>query len=168
MSINQIYHDQNLILGEKYDIINYYFLLGGIALSPRLYEALPPEDAGMMNALQLAYIGDVVWETIIRETMIHRGLNLHHMHSACVEYVNAHAQAGFMKNIAEMLEEHEVEISRRGRNAHARHPAPRNQDPGDYAAATGFEALIGYLYLTGRDDRIESLARTIIGGMENG
>ena len=137
-------------------------------MSLRMFGPLTPEDAGMLNALQLAYIGDTVWETIIRDMLIHRGLNLHHMHGACVEYVNAHAQAGFTASLQDMLSERETEIVRRGRNAHARHPAPRNQDPGDYAAATGFEALIGYLYLTGQDERIVTLADMIIGGNENG
>ena len=137
-------------------------------MGKRLFEIISPADAGMLNALQLAYIGDAVWELIIRDAMIHRGLNLHHMHSACVERVNAHAQAAFLSSISEMLNEQEAEIVRRGRNAHAHHPAPRNQDPGDYAAATGFEALIGYLYLTGREERIESLVRITIGGNQNG
>lgn len=137
-------------------------------MSLRLFGELPPKDACMINALQLAYIGDTVWETIIRDMLIHRGLNLHHMHGACVEYVNAHAQAGFIASLQEMLDERETEIVRRGRNAHARHPAPRNQEPGDYSAATGFEALIGYLYLTGQDLRITALAEKIIGGKEIG
>ena len=137
-------------------------------MSLRLDEPLNDRDAGMMNALQLAYIGDAVWETIIRDTMIHRGLNLRHMHSQCVEYVNAHAQAGFLNLISDMLDDQESEIARRGRNAHAHHPAPRNQDPGEYAAATGFEAVVGFLYLTGQEVRIQAIAKKIIGGNENG
>lgn len=141
---------------------------GGMKLSLQIYTPFASRDAAMMNALQLAYIGDAVWETIIRDAVIHRGMNLHHMHGKCVAYVNAHAQAGFLENISDMLDEQEREIARRGRNAHAHHPAPRNQDPGDYAAATGFEAVIGYLYLTGQENRIKTLAQMIIGGIENG
>ncbi len=137
-------------------------------MSPRLYETFTPEEAGMLNALQLAYIGDAVWEVLIRDTMIHRGLSVRHMHSTCVGYVNAHAQAEFMNIIKDILNEREAEIARRGRNAHARHPAPRNQDPCDYAAATGFEALIGYLFLTGQEERIGILANMIPGGKANG
>ncbi len=133
-------------------------------MSLRLFGTMTDREAGMLNALQLAYIGDVVWEIIIRDTLIHRGLNLHHMHEECVRYVNAHAQAGFLAIIQELLTEDESEVVRRGRNAHARHPAPKNQDPGEYSAATGFEALIGYLYLTGQDERISSIAEKIIGG----
>ena len=122
----------------------------------------------MLNALQLAYIGDAVWEVLIRDIMIRRRLNLHHMHSECVKRVNAHAQAGYLNCIQNILDEQEAEIVRRGRNAHAHHPAPRNQDPGDYAAATGFEALIGFLYLTGRKERIKMIANIIIGGDRDG
>ena len=131
-------------------------------------EIFAPENACMLNALQLAYIGDAVWEVLIRDIMIRRRLNLHHMHSECVKRVNAHAQAGYLNCIQNILDEHEAEIVRRGRNAHAHHPAPRNQDPGDYAAATGFEALIGFLYLTGRKERIKMIANIIIGGDRDG
>ena len=134
----------------------------------KLYGVYDENDAGMLNALQLAYVGDAVWEVIIRDALIHREMTVHHMHGACVEYVNAHAQAAFLQQIQAGLSEKEAEIARRGRNAHARHPAPRNQDPGDYAAATGFEALIGFLYLTGQEERIMTFAGMIIGGEKNG
>lgn len=134
----------------------------------RLMGTMTCREAGLLNPLQLAYIGDAVWETIIRDSAIHRGLNLHHMHKSCVEYANAHAQASFLENMDILMNEQEKEIVKRGRNAHPHHPAPKNQNPGDYFAATGFEALIGFLYLTGQDDRIALFARNIIGGNENG
>ena len=137
-------------------------------MSLRLAEPLSDKDAGMLNALQLAYLGDSVWETVVRDTLVHRGLNVHHMHRSCVEYVNAAAQASFLERILPETDEHEQEIIRRGRNAHARHPAPRNQEPGDYSAATGFEALIGFLYITGNEERILQFAGMIIGGDSNG
>lgn len=137
-------------------------------LSLRMNGTFPPEEAGMMNALQLAYIGDAVWEMIVRDTMIHRGMNVRHMHDACVGMVNAHAQAGFLLTIDGILNDQEREIVRRGRNSHAHHPAPKNQHPGEYAAATGFEAMIGYLYLTGNDERITEITEIIIGGNHNG
>ena len=121
-----------------------------------------------MNALQLAYLGDAVWEVVIRDTLIHRGLNVHHLHSTCIRYVNAHAQAEFLERLAPVLTTSENEISRRGRNSHAHHPTPKNQNPEDYSAATGFEALIGFLYLTGQEERIIQFAKLIIGGYENG
>ena len=137
-------------------------------MSLRLTEPLAERDAGMLNALQLAYLGDSVWETVVRDTLVHRGLNVHHMHRSCVEYVNAAAQASFLEMILPETDEREQEIIRRGRNAHARHPAPKNQELGDYSAATGFEALIGFLYITGREDRILQFAEMIIGGHGDG
>ena len=133
-------------------------------MSLRLYGPLSEKDAAMLNALQLAYLGDTVWETVVRDALIHRGLNVHHMHGSCVAFVNAHAQAIFLQETEHLLDEQETEIARRGRNAHAKHPVPKNQNPEDYAAATGFEALIGYLYLTGNDQKIMELAENIIGG----
>ena len=137
-------------------------------MSLRLAEPLSNRDAGMLNALQLAYLGDSVWETIVRDTLVHQGLNVHHMHRSCVEYVNAAAQASFLEMILPEADEREQEIIRRGRNAHARHLAPKNQEPGDYSAATGFEALIGFLYITGNEERILHFAGMIIGGDSNG
>ena len=134
----------------------------------RLYDPVEPHEAAMLNALQLAYIGDTVWEMIVRGEMIHRGLSVHHMHSACVGYVNAHGQALFLRDITPLLDAEETDIVRRGRNAHAHHPSPKNQNPEDYAASTAFEALIGYLYLCGREERILELSRMILGGNRNG
>ena len=137
-------------------------------MSLRLAEPLSDRDAGMLNALQLAYLGDSVWETVVRDTLVHRGLNVHHMHRSCVEYVNAGVQASFLEKILPETDEREQEIIRRGRNTHARHPAPKNQEPEDYSAATGFEALIGFLYITGNEERIMHFAGMIIGGNCNG
>ena len=118
-------------------------------------------EASLMNALQLAYIGDSVWELIIRYDLIIRKLNVQHMHKECVKYVNAHSQAVILASIADLLTEQEREIVRRGRNTHARHPVPKNQNPDDYAMSTGFEALWGFLYLTGQNERIEQLIKSI-------
>ena len=131
-------------------------------------ETLTCAEAGLLNPLQLAYIGDAVWETLIRCEMIRRRINLHHMHIESVKYVNAHAQAEWMREMEPLLDERETEIARRGRNADARHPAPRNQSPGDYAAASAFEAVIGYWYLTGSEEKLKSVFDMIIGGLENG
>lgn len=137
-------------------------------MSLRIENIFSEKDAAILNGLQLAYLGDAVWETIIRDTLLHRGLNVHHLHSNCVRYVNAHAQAEFMTLLDPELTKTEMDIYRRGRNAHAHHPVPKNQNPEDYSAATGFEAVIGYLYLTGQEERILHFAKTIIGGNING
>jgi ribonuclease-3 family protein len=126
------------------------------------------QEALQLNALQLAYIGDSVWELIVRYQLIMKRYNVHHMHKECVSLVNAHSQAVILQKIQDELNETETEIVRRGRNAHAKHSAPRNQDPDEYAASTGFEALFGYLYLTGQNDRISRLVTIIEEVSENG
>ena len=119
------------------------------------------KEALQLSPLQLAYIGDTVWELMVRQRLVFMKLNVHHMHSICVDSVNAHAQSEALELIAGALTEKENEIVRRGRNAHTRHPVPRNQDPGDYGSATGFEALLGFLYVTGNDQRIIEICRKI-------
>ena len=119
------------------------------------------QEAFRMNVLQLAYLGDTVWETIVRYDLLLGRLNLHHIHQQCVRRVNAGAQAALLPAITDMLHEREAEIVRRGRNAHPKHTVPKNQLPEDYAAATGFEALLGYLYLTGQNERIFEIVRKI-------
>ena len=119
------------------------------------------KEASLLSPLQLAYMGDSVWEMIVRSRLIEKRKNVKHMHQACVEEVNAGAQARCLAIIRPILTETEESIVLRGRNAHPKHPSPRNQNPGDYAEATGFEALMGYLYLTGDDKRLENLAEMI-------
>ena len=130
-------------------------------MSLRFGKGMEQQEALQLNALQLAYIGDSVWELIVRYKLIMKRYNVRHMHKECVSMVNAHSQAVILQKIQEELNETESEIVRRGRNAHAKHSAPRNQDPDEYAASTGFEALFGYLYLTGQNDRINTLVSII-------
>ena len=137
-------------------------------MSLRFGKGMEQQEALQLNALQLAYIGDSVWELIVRYKLIMKRYNVRHMHKECVSMVNAHSQAVILQKIQEELNETESEIVRRGRNAHAKHSAPRNQDPDEYAASTGFEALFGYLYLTGQNDRINKLVSIIKEVNENG
>ena len=113
--------------------------------------------ARMLNPLQLAYIGDGVWELLVRSRLIYMGRSARHVHKEAVACVNAHAQSVAFRRIEEMLTEEEADVARRGRNAHAHHAAPKNQDAADYRAATALEALIGYLYLTGQEERLLTL-----------
>ena len=113
--------------------------------------------ARMLNPLQLAYIGDAVWELLVRSRIIYKGRSARHVHKDAVACVNAHAQSVALRRIEALLTENEADIARRGRNAHAHHAAPKNQDAADYRAATALEALIGYLYLTGQEERLLEL-----------
>ena len=124
-----------------------------------LRESAPMEEsrARMLNPLQLAYIGDGVWELLVRTRIIYKGRSARHVHKDAVACVNAGAQAEAFRRIEPLLTEAEADIARRGRNAHAHHAAPKNQDAADYRAATALEALIGYLYLIGAEDRLLTL-----------
>ena len=115
--------------------------------------------ARMLNPLQLAYIGDAVWELLVRSRIIYKGRSARHVHKDAVACVNAHAQSEALRRIEAQLTEQEADIARRGRNAHAHHAAPKNQDAADYRAATALEALIGYLYLSGQEERLLMLFR---------
>lgn len=130
-------------------------------MSLRFNKQMDEKEAFQMNALQLAYLGDSVWEVITRYDLILQKLNVHHLHEMCVERVNARAQANILEKISVFLNSRESEIVKRGRNSHPRHTTPKNQKPDHYAASTGFEALIGYLYLTGQDKRISEIIQII-------
>ena len=126
-------------------------------MSLRYQGTLSEAEAFMQNPLQLAYIGDAVWDMLVRYDQMIKKLNLRHLHQECISRVNARAQANALSCMIPDLTERELEVVRRGRNAHVHHPVPRNQTPADYAAATGLEALMGYLYLSGQTDRLLAL-----------
>lgn len=123
-------------------------------MSLRESAPMTEEAARLLNPLQLAFIGDTVWDLLVRTRLVYRGRNLRHLHQDAVARVNAAAQAAALRRLEDQTTDAEADILRRGRNAHARHPVPRNQNPADYASATALEALIGYLYLTGQDERL--------------
>ena len=109
-----------------------------------------------MSPLVLAYIGDTVYETHIREYLIKQNVNrkVNDLHKSAVKYVKAKAQATIMHEIEEQLTEEELRIYKRGRNQKS-HTSPKNADIIDYKHATGFEALIGYLHLGKEKERLE-------------
>lgn len=123
----------------------------------REFRDMPPEEAKQLNPLQLAHLGDSVWELMVCSRVAWQKCNVRNMHKEAIARVNAAAQALALANIEPLLTEAEALIVRRGRNAKPHHAAPRNQDPVDYAAATALEALMGYLYLTGQEARILEL-----------
>ena len=151
-----------MFFDSYYDIMKYSMMWRNMPLCLRFEKVMDEREAYQMNVLRLAYLGDSVWETIIRYHMILKKLNVHHLHEQSVKRVNAAAQAEMLSRISGSLSENEAEIVRRGRNAHPKHTVPRNQQPENYAASTGFEALFGYLYLTGQNDRIRELYQIIM------
>lgn len=119
--------------------------------------ALPPEEARMLSPLQLAYVGDSVHALLVRTRLLQKNLLVRDMHRAANEAVSAVSQARELQRIMPLLTEVEAAIVRRGRNAHPHHGAPKSASVGEYAEATGLEALLGYLYLTGQNGRIKEL-----------
>ena len=118
---------------------------------------LTPDEARMLSPLQLAYVGDSVHALLVRTQLLQKNLLVKDMHRASNEAVSAVSQARELQRILALLTEEEAAIVRRGRNAHPHHSAPKSASVGEYAEATGLEALLGYLYLTGKSGRIREL-----------
>ncbi len=109
-----------------------------------------------MSPLVLAYIGDTIYESYVREYLIRKNINkkVNDLHKSAVKYVKAKAQATAIHNLESELTEVELRIYKRGRNQKS-HTSPKNADIIDYKHATGFEALVGYLHLGNEKDRLE-------------
>lgn len=115
-------------------------------------------SANAMNSLVLAYIGDAVFEVFIRGYLVKENKNIlvHQLHKKGITYVKAEAQSNFIKRIMCDLSDEEIRIFKRGRNAKSG-TVPKNADIQDYRNATGLEALIGYLYITEKIDRLNEI-----------
>ena len=110
-----------------------------------------------LNGSTLAYIGDAVVEVFVRSTLIELGVSdTGAFNELALRFVTARAQSEAYANVSEAVTEEEKDILLRGRNAKLTH-RPKNQTQSDYRRATGFEALIGYLYLTGDEKRAREL-----------
>jgi len=114
-----------------------------------------------LSPLNLAFIGDCVYEMLVRETLVadaNRPVN--DLHRESVKFVSAKAQTAAYEKIKDLLTEEEVAVYKRGRNAKVGHN-PKSATQGEYHIATGVEALFGYLYLTEQDARIRELFQII-------
>ena len=112
----------------------------------------------LLNGLALAYMGDGIYEVYVRNHVMQKGLTKpNQLHATATKFVSAKAQARLMQQMLEQesfLNEEELEIYKRGRNSKS-HTVAKNADVGTYRIATGFEALMGYLYLSGKQARLE-------------
>ena len=113
-----------------------------------------------MSPLVLAYLGDTVYESYIREHLIRQNINrkVNNLHKLAIQYSKAKAQATIIHELEDELTEEEMKIFKRGRNQKS-HTAPKNADIIDYKYATGFEALIGYLYLSEDKERLQYIVK---------
>lgn len=118
---------------------------------------IPEKDARMLSPLKLAYLGDAVLDLYVRAYMVKNDMGkAGKLHKKAVSIVNATAQARFVQKIEPCLNETEADIFRRGRNAKSG-MAPKNSPVADYRMATGFEALLGYLYVSGGYSRLNEI-----------
>lgn len=123
---------------------------------------LSPSHAAQFGPLALAFIGDAVYELLARGQVVAGGsAPVGKLHHRTVDFVRADAQARAAHALLPLLDETEAAVLRRGRNANTAHMA-KHADPIDYRYATGLEALFGYLYLTGRTERLRQLFACII------
>lgn len=110
-------------------------------------------DLRLINIIALAYLGDSIYEVYIRESLLKKGLvKVDDMQKEAVNYVSAKAQSRILDNMIDknILTEEELEVVKRGRN-YKRNIHPKNTDIVTYKKSSGFEALIGYLYLKDRE-----------------
>ena len=119
-------------------------------------------DINAMSMLALAHIGDGVYELLTRTKLCREGhTKVTELHKMTVAIVNAPAQAEAMGRILPLLTDDETAVYKRGRNAKV-NSVPQNADIGQYHAATGLEALFGWLYLQGKTERINELYRAAV------
>ena len=114
------------------------------------------EEAKQLNPLQLALIGDGVYEIFVRNHILANNIDLsaHKIHVEAIKFVKAKSQSLIMHEIESELTNEEEYIYKRGRNSKSA-TVPKNADIRDYRMATGFEALVGYLYLIGETERLQ-------------
>jgi ribonuclease III family protein len=119
-------------------------------------------DISQMSPLVWAYMGDAVYEKFIREYVIRQGLCKNGLlHKKSIKYVSAKGQAQILKEIEDFLTDEEKDIVRRGRNSNP-HSTAKNADIVEYKYATGFEALIGWLYLNEKRERLEEILKKCV------
>ena len=119
-----------------------------------------------LSPLTLAFTGDAVFSLFVREMLVcDANRPVGQLHKLSVNWVKAEAQSKGMRAILPLLTENETEVFKRGRNAHTSH-TPKNQSGCDYHYATGFEALVGYLYLKDEAERLNLLLNEVIKAIE--
>ncbi len=125
------------------------------------------EEPDKLSPLALAHVGDAVYDLLVRSELASRGrLRADSLHKATVALVNARAQHAAAELLLPHLSEEESAVFRRARNAKV-HSVPKNAELADYHGATGLEALFGWLWLSGREERIRELFDIIMENADN-
>jgi len=120
-----------------------------------------------INVLVLAYLGDTIYENYVRKYLINKGIgNVNDLQTASINYVSAKAQAKFLTEFVNknFFTDEEMDVIKRARN-YKSNSHPKNCDIITYKHATGLEALIGFLELAGRKERIDEIMNNILGGV---
>lgn len=130
------------------------------------FRLAPAKSPDQMHPIALAYIGDAIYEVFIRQYVLSK-LNHRpdHLHKQTTRYVSAKAQAKQLGEWLPVLTDEELAVVKRGRNAKSG-SAPKSADVLEYRQSTAFECLIGYLYYTGRTERLDELLSRIVCGIE--
>ncbi len=133
-----------------------------------VYPLKTDAEVRLYSPITLAYIGDSVYETLVRGYLIReKSLPTHVLSRRAKRFVSAKAQSEIYDATAALYNEEETDVYRRGRNSKAA-TVPKNTDVIEYKKATGFEAVYGYLYLTGRFERIRELFGYAVDHVEKG
>lgn len=115
------------------------------------------ENPKLLSPLTLAFIGDGVYELMVREILVlNANTSVSNLHKKAVTMVRASAQSELYSVLEPILTEDELSVMKRGRNAHST-KAPQKSNPTEYRRATGVEALFGYLYLSGEYERLNEI-----------
>jgi len=123
-------------------------------------------DVNLINVITLAYLGDAVYEVYVREYLIKNGIaKVEELQKEAVKYVSAKSQCRILTDLIDsnLLTDTELDIVKRGRN-YKRTSHPKNTDIVTYKMSSGFEAMIGYLYLNNEKERIDLIMSYILGG----
>ena len=125
-------------------------------------EILTEREANSYSQLTLAFLGDSVYDTLVREFLLRKAnMPVAKLHSAKIKLVCAEFQSKAYDIVSEKLSEHETAILKRGRNATG-NTVPKHADAAEYRRATALECLFGYLFLTGKNERVRELFEVII------
>lgn len=127
-----------------------------------LSPVLPDDAIRGLSSLGLAHVGDAVYELLVRTWLaVHGKATGRGLHTAAIELVRAEAQAAGAERVLPVLTDAELAVFRRGRNSRP-HTVPAHASRAQYAEATALEALFGWLYLTGQQERANELFRLIM------
>ena len=118
-------------------------------------------DAQQYSPLVLAYMGDAVYELYVRRMLVNRAnTQVDKLHKSAIQIVKAEAQCKAFRKIEKELTEKEMAVFKRGRNTKS--SVPKHSSVAEYRTATGLEALIGYIYLTGDTNRLDYIMNLIL------